>query len=36
MAQPSRISAADSRYYMAVYISKYYDAARSLFLEIAV
>jgi hypothetical protein len=35
MAPPSRISAADSRYKLDVYISKCYDAARSLFVEIA-
>jgi hypothetical protein len=30
MAQPLRISAADSRYYLDVYVSKCYDAARNL------
>jgi len=35
MTSLSRISAADSRYKLYVYINKCYDAARSLFLEIA-
>ena len=35
MTSPPRISSADSRYYQDVYLSKCYDAARSLFLEIA-
>jgi len=35
MTSLSPISAADSRYKLYVYINKCYDAARSLFLEIA-
>jgi hypothetical protein len=36
MAQPSRISTADSRYYRDVYVIKCYGAARSLPLEFVI
>ena len=35
VASPPRVSAADSRYYQDVNISKCYESARSLFIEIA-